>query len=333
MEKKIKRFPKWQIWTAVVLIIVICISTVGIQISQIQLSADDYENKLQNQAAQYLTDANDYISQGAFSRALDKINSYFDLYPEDENGYLTRASIYTGSGEYDKALTDMTHAIELNQTEPDYYLQRGCLYILLNDYAHAQEDFEQVVELNNKDPYALLLIAQIYYEKQQYELALNTYDKYQDIFGSSAELLAQEAYLYSLLADNESATEKLQEAYDIAPNKDYAAALAQAYASLQNYDQAVRYASFVLNEDTSDTASLKLRADSYYLLADYKKALKDYTTYLAKIPKDETCAYQQCICYLQLEQYDALKEAANELLSYAKDPDIIENTQALLSYL
>lgn len=328
-----KKLPKWQIITAAILIIVITGSTIAIQIAQVKLSADNYENILQNKAAQYLMGANDYVGQGMFDRALDQINLYFDLYSETEEGYLTRASIYTGSGDYNNALADMNEVIALNSEESDYFLQRGCLYILLNDYDNAQLDFNQVVAMDKEDPYALLLIAQIYYEKEQYQLALDTYETYLLYNPPSADIYAQEAYLYSLLLKYETATEKLKKAYGLNPTTEYASALAQSYAAIQKYDDAIRFANIVLKDTPQDTTIIKLRADTYYLTDEFEKALTDYTAFLKIQPKDETCAYQQCICYLQLEEYDKLLTSAKELLTYATDKDIIKNTEDIVSYL
>lgn len=333
MKSKTRIFSKWYIVVSIVLIIAITVTTIGFQFLQVNFSADDYENKLQNQAAKYLTEANDYISQGLFDRALERINMFFHLYPDNEEGYIMRASIYTGNGEYDKAIEDFTHAIALNPNVSDYYLQRGCLYILLNDFDHAQEDFNSVISLNNEDPYALLLIAQIYYEKKEYQKAIDTYDIYLADHPDTADVLAQQAYLYSMLNDVEHTISKLRQAYDTAPSYEYAVALAQSYALIQNYKESIHFATLALKENDSDSSMIKLRADSSFLLEDYQSAFDDYTSYLLIVSQDETAAYQQCICCLQLGNYDEALKYAEALLTYASDKEIKENTQNIVSYL
>lgn len=327
------RLYPWRSLIAGLLVLIILITTIGSQIAQVTLSSDNYKNTLQKRAVSYLTEANEYANQGKFDRAIESIKLFLNLYPENEEGYLMRASIYTSKMEYKKAIADFNHLLELNPNNADYYLQRGCLYILLDDYDHAQTDFNKAIQKDNADPELLLLIAQIYCEKKDYDAAINIYDQYLADYPDSDEIYAQEAYLYSLTEDYDNAVKMLQRAYDIAPSYKYSAALAQTYAALGSYEETITYCNLALAENNSDKSLYKLLADTYYLMENYESALENYTIYLSSSPKDEEAAYQQCVCYLQLNQTDEALRAGQELLSYVTDETIRNNIQNIVNYL
>ncbi|MDD3402965.1 MAG: tetratricopeptide repeat protein [Hespellia sp.] len=323
----------WRSAIAALLALVVIATTIGSQIIQTHLSADSFKNELQQHAAQYLADANSYINKGDFTRAMDSVRLFLDLYPDNEEGYLARASIYAGKGQYKRAISDMDHLIEISPDSAEYYLQRGCLYILLNDYDSAQADFDQAITLDDTNQELLLLIAQIYCEKEDYPSALTIYDRYLLAYPDSAEIYAQEAYLYSLSEDYTNAADKLRSAYDIAPSYEYSSALAQTYAAAGNYEETINFCQISLEEDDSDDSLYQLLADAYYLQADYANAAQAYETFLTRSPKEEESAFQLCICYLQLNQLDQALSAAKELLTYATDENILKNAQDIVDYL
>lgn len=327
------RSHPWQSALALFLALIIIATTIGSQMIQTNLSADNFKNALQKQAAEYLTDANQYMNKGDFDRALESVRLFLNLYPDTEEGYLTRASIYTGKGEYQQAVKDMDQLIKLNSKSPEYFLQRGCLYILLNQFDTAEGDFNRAIALDPANKELLLLIAQIYLEKEDYTSALNTYDRYIDEYPDSADIYAQEAYVYSLSEDYEHAAKALQSAYDITPSYAYSSALAQTYAATGSLDETIKYCQLALDEDDSDETLYKLLADTYYLKADYATAATAYTDYLERSPKDEEATYQLCICYLQLNELDQALTTAKELLTFATDETLRKNTQDIVDVL
>ena len=116
--------------------------------------------------------------------ALETINYYIELNPDDENGYVYRASIHVSQGNYTDALNDYDRALEINTNNPYSYAGIAWINSVLKDQINAKINVNKACKLISKDddflPEMVLLyysIAFVYFNLQDYKNARFYCDK------------------------------------------------------------------------------------------------------------------------------------------------------------
>jgi serine/threonine protein kinase/Tfp pilus assembly protein PilF len=105
------------------------------------------------------------------------IEIYLLAYPQDSKGYVLRG-LYFSQRDSQKALFDFEKALEYNPQSAHAYYYRGKLYYdLLGKESEAKKDFEKAIELQPSFIEAYLQLGQLLYGKNQWDHALNTFEK------------------------------------------------------------------------------------------------------------------------------------------------------------
>jgi tetratricopeptide (TPR) repeat protein len=102
-----------------------------------------------NQSATLLL-AMTYAKLGQNTVALQKINAYILMYPENAEGYAARAEMEVKQEQWQLARADYDKAVELNPDEPTYYIARAGVLEKLELTSAARQDREKAQQLLNR---------------------------------------------------------------------------------------------------------------------------------------------------------------------------------------
>lgn len=152
-------------------------------------------------------------SMGRTEEAVADYGRAINQLPDEADLYEIRGHALHRLGRYQDALADLDHAIQLSPRSSDTFTHRGNVYAELGDYNHATSDFQHALELNS-----------------------NCADAYRSL--AWLEATCPDARF----RDPQQAVVAAENAAKLSPQGDCFVldALAAAYASAGNFDQAVR---------------------------------------------------------------------------------------------
>jgi tetratricopeptide (TPR) repeat protein len=167
-------------------------------------------------AESYLDEGNVYFNVGQYGLAIERYGQAIELDHDLTAAFYNRANAHTRAGEFEKALSDYDRALELQPMDADALNNRGMLHLYRANYPNALSDFNRALEMDPTDTTVMVNrgLAQLH-------------------GGNSA----------AALVDFREATQM--------DNADAAAqyGAAQAAASLNNRDEAMRYVARALELD------------------------------------------------------------------------------------
>ena len=141
--------------------------------------------------------------------ALEKINLAIETGGNTmvtARAYCVRAKIHKAQGDSENAFHDIDKAIELNPGYIELYSIRAAFSVEEKRFNDAINDYSTVLELSKgKDWNSLFEIGNIYYEKEEYNSAIEYYTKLIDTFDAPPWVYGKRALAYTKI-------EKLQEA-------------------------------------------------------------------------------------------------------------------------
>jgi tetratricopeptide (TPR) repeat protein len=124
-----------------------------------------------------------------------------------------------------------------------------------------------------------------------------------------ARMMAQAAHATLLARQPEKAIDMLSRAIVVKDNEQYRIDRALAYASLQNYQEALHDLNTVLDENPRQGEALTFRANIYRLQGNVPAAQKDITTALNTNPKLQVAWLEQGTLLQMQGKHDAAKQA------------------------
>ena len=167
-------------------------------------------------------------ARGHLQEALQAINRYITIAPNEANPYDTRADLLASNGEVEGAIESYRKALE---KKPDFAASRvklGAMYIYATDYASARAEFDTLLAAGSKaDPAtAKLSLTYISIHQGRFAEALAELDEYikegRDSIGANgydedkASYHFTRAQIYSELGEHARAIAELKEAAVIA---------------------------------------------------------------------------------------------------------------------
>lgn len=132
---------------------------------------------------------------------LPKADKYYRAW-----SYSALANIYMQLDDTTSAIDNLDKAVKTEPQNSEWYGRRGYLYMLTKQYNNALTDFQKVIEMNPGLQQGHILTAQVYYEQEKYQEALDLY-KY-------TLSLAERSYIYSYLAKVENKLQHYEQAAD-----------------------------------------------------------------------------------------------------------------------
>jgi tetratricopeptide (TPR) repeat protein len=243
----------------------------------------------------------DLFNKRQYKEAIAAFSKAISLKATFTDAYFNRGVAYRLSEQYDKAAADMTVVITKKPKLADAYLERGQAYSALKQNDKALEDFNQALVLKPGLVEVYPARAGMYYLAGDYDKAIADYSQYL----SSGTKADPNIYNNRGLA------------YLNKYNKDKN--LATAQAALADFDKYIATA-----PDASD--GILSRADAYYALKQYDKAVGDYTLYINTHPKDVYAYQARALSYLETKKYQQAISDYTTLKTLAPgDPKISQN--------
>jgi tetratricopeptide (TPR) repeat protein len=240
-----------------------------------------------------------FIETDKNTRALEDINRFIEIKPNNSWGYRNRADLYAKKlNDYEKAEADYTKAIELEPENDENYYYRGNFYNkYLEDYDKAIKDLSKAIELDPEDLYNYFYRGNAFGNSQQYNRAIADYLKSEEL--DKDQSFAKSDYLYNNIA--------------------------LTFEYLEQYDNALAYYTKEINISPDAPIGYRNRADLYAKkLNDYEKAEADYTKAIELEPENDENYYSRGNFYNKyLEDYDkAIKDLSKAI---ELDPEDLYN--------
>ncbi|OIO41231.1 hypothetical protein AUJ10_01155 [Candidatus Pacearchaeota archaeon CG1_02_31_27] len=160
-----------------------------------------------------------YLDLNCLDKAFEDVTKYIEIKETDSKGFFIRSLMFIKRGDFEKAVEDINKAIKLGPINYQYYVLKGDInYFVKGDYKAAIDDYKQAINLvlkaqledifehttkfinhENEDIAEFLVnkISGIYYEIDDYNNALLSYDKFLHITKKS--LINQKKIVYNLI--------------------------------------------------------------------------------------------------------------------------------------
>ncbi|MCA0454134.1 MAG: tetratricopeptide repeat protein [Chloroflexi bacterium] len=125
-----------------------------------------------------LTQANTFLTNGQWDKAINKLNEIVTLLPENPLVYAARGDAYLGLEKYDKSLEDYDQVIRLAPDNGKAYDTRANLHRDLEHIDEAISDFTKSIELDPEHAFPHISRGMLYYQKTQIDDALKDFETY-----------------------------------------------------------------------------------------------------------------------------------------------------------
>jgi tetratricopeptide (TPR) repeat protein len=269
-----------------------------------------------NDSALYLNLGQIYNGQEKYSEALALVESAKQKFPNDERVtqlYNSVKSRYSGSlfsaaanlaakGSYAEAITKYA---QISPQNYDSYVGIASAYQMQNDYSNALVYYKKALTEKPKDEAVLITISGIYVQM----------DKLNDA----------ETYLKQVPNQNQAKVKELQNYID-SQKSDVELKKAIAKYEAKEYKSAEIILSSMINQKLGGYMPYYYRAMTYDALGDFKKAVADYESVIAK---DSSVAF----AYYSLGvDYDSLGNFQRAVQNYKKFLELSKGSNDYINY-
>ena len=219
----------------------------------------------------YINRASAYRAAGEEIKAIDDLAEAIRLEPENPAGYHQRGLVWQAMEKFDKAIADFDQAI---QRDPKYipaYSSRGFAWFLQDEPKKAIPEFDQVLRLNPKSAVAYNNRG---FNKQlvgKYGEALTDYDQAIQLAPEYILAWQNKAWLLATCPDDavrngKQAFAAASKACELGKWEDWSdlKSLAAAYAASQDFKQAVKWQTKVLEKAPEDAKPEEQRVLGLY---------------------------------------------------------------------
>ena len=96
----------------------------------------------------------EFVFDGSYKKAIDKLDSYIRRFPDDDASYFFRGQAKYSTGQYDEALDDFSNALILYPGGDEHYRTtawRGLTYRAIGQYQEALQDFNDALSNYRQD--------------------------------------------------------------------------------------------------------------------------------------------------------------------------------------
>ena len=312
LPKKKSRYGFWIRLVALVLVIAILLNLTSVDFSLLRYQGTD-----QMTAAQYLMDSTSYLGQDRLQR-LKSLLTNVDAYSIN----LQAAEIAIAKTDYAGAAEFLEKCIPLSpdmQQTSELYNRLGCVYMLVGDATQALQAFDSSIDMGPENPVPYLLRAQLRYQNDDINGAVQDTQIYLNSGGSDSGMLMTAASICELGGDLNGAQKALTRQLQKAPdNTDKALAYAERGR--------IRYLMGLENEAAEDIAKAKqvdiavLTGVHYaiiglceYNAGEYAEGGKDFLR-AAQLSEEGNAEYyeQAIMCGYLSNNFDFIKQTIEE---------------------
>jgi len=199
------------------------------------------------------------------------------------------------------AIHDYTYLIEMEEDEVQRkhdYINRGYVYFMLGDFDTALDDFMSAIKIDKDYAYAYRRCIDVYMHRKQYDKALEAINKCLEIEPDTSEHVMLKATILTLLKRFDDAVATFQYALELNP-KDYIVYNNIAfflYSRTGEFEKALSHVNIAIERHEPQAAYFDTRAQIYWLMGDYEKALVDFE-FASQLEKRGLCLAGQAITY------------------------------------
>ena len=290
------------------------------QLGYYKESAEDFSKAIErepNNADHYFDRSWAYSKINHSHSAMLDINKALELEPSNSRFYYSRAGFEYDLGRYKEAIKDYTKGIEIKPTEQKY-IARGDCYIELGMYNEAIADYTSAIETEPESYVAYHRRGLAKMDLEQYEEAIKDFEKAIEIYPDAAYPRVKIGYAKIALGQK-GAMKYFNQAVKVFPDADIYLERVKARVKIllretalenlaQNKDICANYydgkifnkkqaqddikdLNKALKDDSDNTEALALRADRYYYLGKFDKAIADCTTLTELEPDNQRYYY------------------------------------------
>lgn len=176
-----------------------------------------------------------------------------------------------------KTLEEINQLLENSPDDPELYFQRGVYYYEREEFEPALQDFYQAVNIDDTYIDAYINIAYILIKQEKYERAITVLSKIIEADQTDAEYYSIRGTVYYLLNKNNKALQDYNMALTLdTENADLYCDRAELLAELQRYEEAIPDYNKAIELDSSNAKYYNSRGHTYFLLSNHKEALTDF---------------------------------------------------------
>jgi tetratricopeptide (TPR) repeat protein len=232
----------------------------------------------------------------------EAINSY-KLASENSRNYKI-AKVFEAKGNKNEALKYYQNYLKNDSTSILINFDYGLLLINVSKYAEAQTIFDKLVKSQNKNPIFLYYLGLANEKQNEHSIAFKNYKLASEIDSTYHKSNYKLAYLYSQIKQEKEAIKICnrfikQNADDI----DMLKLRAQLFYVLNDYSKAISDYESLLKLNQDDDFIFKDIAKAYFKLNQFKKAIEIYNYLIELNPEDSNYYYERALCFGNLSEY------------------------------
>src|SRR5262249_22618864 len=157
--------------------------------------------------------------------------------------YTVRGKAYRGKGDSERAIQDFDEAIKINGKDYEALMNRGLAFRDRGDTDRAAQDLESAVTLDRKNTNTAVLntLSHIYYDKRDYERAINALNLAIKINPNYALAFYNRGMAYRAKGEPDRAIPDYDRAIKLNPNDtDALHSRGLAYRDIRDYERAIQ---------------------------------------------------------------------------------------------
>lgn len=197
----------------------------------------------------YLKRAKIWLELKQPQKALEDLDRYIKLKPEDAEAYNMLGMAHGMTGDHGGAIADFNHALKINPNHSEALANRGIAYANKHDFKNALPDLERSIKLNPDDPRTQLSMAAVLTQLRRAKDAVPYYREVIRLIPDHAQALNNLAFILSThpkdhARNGKEAVRLAEEACRLTKHRIPRAleTLAAAYAEVGRFEEAIEIA-------------------------------------------------------------------------------------------
>lgn len=210
----------------------------------------------------------------------DLFTELIQQHPHEAKIHQLYSEYFFTKKDYKGAIEQLGYSLDVNPTDADGWRNMVILNMMDNNYPDAIKASEKALEYNSNNTDLLRYVAGCYHQMEQYDKAIETYQKLFEMVDSTdltlmSEIITGIGDTYSELGDSTHTVESYEKALELDPDNpsalnNYAYYLAQRSEDL---DRAERMAALAVKYEPENANFIDTYAWVFFAKQDYKMAL------------------------------------------------------------
>nr|MBP7553191.1 hypothetical protein [Spirochaetota bacterium] len=228
------------------------------------------------------------LNKKYYNKAINIINNLINIDDKNDKYYKLRAEIYSELEKKDLSLIDINKCLELNPIPEYYFLKGSILFFSYNRDLGEKcvDNIKKAIELDKYNTSYYYKLGCYYLWHDDYDSAIEVFNKVEVIDKNNDDLFDQRAICYHFLKDYEKEVFDLLNIRNKREVFDLNSRIAQCYLNLNNFEKAIKYFSYDINDNiklpflekkkNNLSSSFAIRGLCYLMLGNEEKAKIDF---------------------------------------------------------